>query len=514
MPYAKDDMIQPATTLTPDEKKFRWLLGIIIFSALALRLPGLNYSFYGDEWFSVVRDSKQLITESEDRFRPLFFSLLYLWKQIGFSGEVGLRLLPLIFGLLQVPLAYAVGRDLRNRNYGLLFAGLIAVSPIMIEFSQELRMYSLIGCLALLQVLLFLRLIRGPSLSLWISFILVAAAGIYTHLFYWLFLIGMSLSFFRERASIPLRQSAAAMLAILLLYLPGFVNLTSFVERRGGDYVLHLPSALPKLMAAFTVGFNYFSLPDLGKERAIGWNILYDNWLLMLPVMIAGAILLWGLIQAHRKQNRTAGLWLMHELFTVPVLIAAFASAATGQYFLQPKYLIFAAPFSLLLILDAVLFLKSICLKQVVVCLGIVVFFVAYMHYSNPKEYGRKENWCGAARFLSESVTDHSGVLMLGSKFLLTYYASDLESVFFELDDPQFPLTAKALNPANLRKQLGNIEILFYPYWDTVQNLKDPRNCLVAAMDELTGEHTIYSLNPRLKIYIWKMPPPTRAEFP
>jgi uncharacterized membrane protein len=505
-------MVAATTQPTMDKKKALWLLGIIIFSALCLRLPGLSYSFYGDEWFSVVRDSNQLITDTEDRFRPLFFSLLYLWKQIGFSGEVGLRLLPLIFGLLQVPLAYAVGRDLRNRNYGLLFAGLVALSPILIEFSQELRMYSIIGCLALLQVWLFLYLIRGPSLSVWFSFVLVSLAGVYTHLFYWVFLMGISLSLFRVRSSIPLWKSFAALMTVLLLYLPNLINLARFAERRGGDYVIHLPSALPKLLAAFTVGFNYFSLPDLGRARMIGWQTLYDNRLLLLPVVIAGSILLWGFIQAHRKHNRTADLWMAHELFTVPVLIAAFASAATGQYFLQPKYLIFSAPFVFLLILDSGLLLKSIRLRQIVAVMGIAIFMIAYTHYSNPEEYGRKENWREAARFLSNSINEKSGILLLSNGYMLSYYAPELKSAFIDLAESQSPLTANSLDPVRLRKQLIGKQTLFYVYWDTIQNLKDPDNYLITALDRLTGEHTVYSLNPRLKIYIWKMPPPIPVE--
>jgi uncharacterized membrane protein len=144
-----------------------WVIGAVTFVALLLRLPYLNYSFYGDEGFSVIRDSLKLVTDTEDRFRPLFFSLLYIWRQLGFEGEVGLRLLPLIFGVVQIPLAFLVGKKLRDESLGLLLAVLVAASPMLIEFSQELRMYSMVAAIALVQAYVLLLMLEKFSWTRW-----------------------------------------------------------------------------------------------------------------------------------------------------------------------------------------------------------------------------------------------------------------------------------------------------------------------------------------------------------
>ena len=195
----------------------------------------------------------------------------------------------------------------------------------------------------------------------------------------------------------------------------------------------------------------------------------------------------------------------------IPVIIAAFASAVTSQYFLQPKYLIFCAPFLLLMVLDAALTLKSARLRQSIAILGIFVFLIAYMHYSNPAAYGRKENWREAALFLSQEVNDESGIVIIGNEHL-TYYAPALKSAIIDFDIPQFPLTANSPDSARLRGQCKDKQTLFYLNWETIQNLKDPRNYLITALDQMNGEHTVYPLNPRLKIFIWKRPPPIPAE--
>src|SRR5260370_40157666 len=105
------------------------LLGGLTLLALCVRLPGLSASFYGDEGFSVLRDSSSLLTPTEDRFRPVFFSLLYLWKKLGCHGEAGLRALPLLFGVLQIPVAFRLGALLGGLESGVAVGGLAAPHP-------------------------------------------------------------------------------------------------------------------------------------------------------------------------------------------------------------------------------------------------------------------------------------------------------------------------------------------------------------------------------------------------
>ncbi|RQV96571.1 hypothetical protein EH220_05505 [bacterium] len=420
-------------------------------------------------------------------------------------------MLPLLFGLLQIPLAYGIGSQLRNRDYGLLFASLLAVSPILIEFSQELRMYSLVACLALLQVWLLLYLQRVSSWSGWLSFVLVAVAGVYTHIFYWLFLMGLSLSLLRARPAIAFWKSFAAMAIVVLLYLPNVINLFEFTERRGADYGVHLPSALPKLLAAFTVGFNYFLLPDLGATRAVGWEIVQRNLLITLPICIIGILLIWGFLLAHKKSNRSSSLWFGHELFTIPVIIAASASFVTGKYFLQPKYLIFAAPFLFLVIIESARAFRALRARWTVAGLGALVFLIAFAHYSHPERFGRKENWREAARFLTEQADGESAVLALSPPFLLNYYAPALKPEITFVSPPANPALPSIPETEQLRIIIDNNSMIYYVYWDISQNRYDPRNHLISALDNLIGEHSVYSLNPRLKIYIWKPPPPAES---
>jgi mannosyltransferase len=487
------------------KKRVDLALLAIVAAALALRLPQLGYSFYGDEMFSLLRDSNSLLTHSEDRFRPVFFSLLYLWRQLGFQGEIGLRLLPLIFGIAQIPLAYYIGRKLGGQALARAFAVLMAVSPMLIEFSQELRMYSLVACLALLQLWIVLQLHERCSLGRWIAFVAVTWIGVYTHLHYWLFVAGLALTLFRERHAIPLRQSAAALGISLLLYLPNLPNLLYFEQVRGAEYAVHLPSAIPKLLTAVTLGFNYFSLSDEPLGRAVEMSDVLNNLPLVALALLPAAILVWGFVRLHRRPLSPA-VWLGHELFTIPSILAFIASAVTGQYWLQPKYIIFVVPFAVLFLAASYLALDARWLKRAVMILGAAVLLVAYVHFLDPQHYGRRENWRGMSTYVRAHLARESALLILdGAHPLFAYYWPQVVDVWQAVHVPREKELAGDF-PDELRARLSGKRDVFYLWHSVRRNTADPTDLLLRSLDRLGQDREVVPFNPRFKLYHWLLP--------
>lgn len=481
------------------------LPAVIMLAGLAVRLPMLGYSFYGDEGFTILRDTQQLITASEDRFRPIFFSLVFLWKQLGLHGEVGLRLLPLLFGLAQIPLAFLIGRKLDGKSLGIAFALLVAASPMLIEFSQELRMYSLVVLIALAQAWILLKLLEEESLTKWIAFVAIGVIGVYTHLHYWLFLAGMPLTFMREWRTIAWWKGLSALGVIALLYALNYQNLLLFMERRGGEYATHFSSALPKLLAAFTVGFNYFKLPEQELGRAVGMSEIEMNLPLMILAAIPAVIILWRLLWLHVRTENTRPLLLSHELFTIPVLIAFIASAITHKYWLQPKYLIFSAPFALLFIAQAYLSIKHGVLRRMTALISFAVLVIALVHFWQPQGYGRRENWRGAALLLNESLDNQSALLLVpGTYWLLTYYAPELKDKWIIVNPPESAADAPAFEE-EVRAKVWNKRGIYYLRYDVAQNIEDPRDLLPMVLDNLGAPEGAIKFNPRFRLLRWEV---------
>jgi sulfur transfer complex TusBCD TusB component (DsrH family) len=97
------------------------------------------------------------------------------------SNEFSLRYLSVLLSILSVPLVVAIGKRFVNSMVGYAAAMLLAVSPYQIYYAQEVRMYSLLGTLALLSSWIYLRWMAIPSTLILVlqAFLYVALA--YTH---------------------------------------------------------------------------------------------------------------------------------------------------------------------------------------------------------------------------------------------------------------------------------------------------------------------------------------------
>ena len=80
---------------------------------------------------------------------PLYFFLSWIWTRLFGDGEVALRSLSTIAGILTVAIAYSIARELgQSRRTCRLAALLVATNPLLIWYSQEARPYALFVALA------------------------------------------------------------------------------------------------------------------------------------------------------------------------------------------------------------------------------------------------------------------------------------------------------------------------------------------------------------------------------
>ncbi|MBK6327744.1 MAG: glycosyltransferase family 39 protein [Chloroflexi bacterium] len=170
------------------------LVVVLLWLAMGLRFHNLGaQSFWNDEGNSARLSERtiQLIIEgtASDIHPPLYYLLLRGWRELAGDSEFGLRSLSAFAGLLVVPLAMALARNPQSaiRNPQWLLVGLItAVSPPLIYYSQEARMYALLGLLAALSTWLLVRSAESGVRN-WgyaVAYVLTAVAGLYTHYFF------------------------------------------------------------------------------------------------------------------------------------------------------------------------------------------------------------------------------------------------------------------------------------------------------------------------------------------
>ena len=113
---------------------------------------------------------------------PLYFVLQYFWAHAVGDSVVSVRMLSIVFGVLLVPVMYLLGARLFGREAGLLAALLVALNAMHVQYSQEIRMYSLTFLLAACSVYTLLR-VRDDGRYWWAMHVAVNSCLIFTHLF-------------------------------------------------------------------------------------------------------------------------------------------------------------------------------------------------------------------------------------------------------------------------------------------------------------------------------------------
>ncbi len=81
---------------------------------------------------------------------PLFSPLLKIWTHLTGTSVYAMRYFALVWGMLSIALAYVLARRLLDERAARLSALLMALSPYMVWYAQEIKMYTWVPMLVLL----------------------------------------------------------------------------------------------------------------------------------------------------------------------------------------------------------------------------------------------------------------------------------------------------------------------------------------------------------------------------
>jgi uncharacterized membrane protein len=210
----------------------------VLLLALGLRLFMLTgQSLWYDEGVSAYMTPRTYAeiaaATAVDIHPPLYYWLLATWAVPFGQGEVALRSLSVLLGTLMVWATWGLGRSLAGQAVGVTAAVLLAVSPLAVQYSQEVRMYALAGLLAvasswavlgLVRALLAPTATRGRRLALALGYGLLVTALLYTHYYGTLVILAqalwMGVVLLRTRCWRIVPFSALACGIATLLFLP------------------------------------------------------------------------------------------------------------------------------------------------------------------------------------------------------------------------------------------------------------------------------------------------------
>ncbi|MDQ0737864.1 mannosyltransferase [Pseudomonas sp. W4I3] len=289
----------------------------VLALAIALRFYHLtSAAIWGDEGSSLLL-SEYAATDlwfhaAHDVHPPLYFLLLRGWIEV-FGDSIGsIRSMSAIPGAVVVGLGIWLTQQLSTRRAAVLAGLLLALLPTAVRYSQEVRMYSLLGVWLLGATLALVYWMRQPERTRYLAaYVVLMSAGFYTHYFtalcvlvHWAYL-GLQPP---GQRLITRKAWWLANVTIVLLYLPWLPNLLNLVQhvdqlKVGGDIGWEDP-------------VNLLSLPSmiwqflLQDEAVEVWPPLF--WLFPLLLVAVVAITAW-----HFRPARLLALFFLLPLLLV-----------------------------------------------------------------------------------------------------------------------------------------------------------------------------------------------------
>lgn len=314
-------------------------IGLFVLIAFAVRAVSLDaQSLWRDEVdalrFATVPWSKMLSTFTRPGWNgPLYFLLLRGWVTLAGTSEYAMRFFSLTFGVLCVPLVYTLGRRLFNWLVGLLTALLVATSPYLTWYGQEVKMYTLVPALALLALYGLRRAIEGGGWHWWVVQVVATSLAFYSHILTAL-LIPVQVLLYFAWWSQARRQWVGALISLACLTLP---------------YLPLVVWQASLVLQTRETGFYPYSLSEMVHILLNGWSTGLLGWGWPWGAVLMGALAVWGLVSPTlpMRGGRTGRLALLAWLAT-PLLAVWLISLR--QPLFTDRYLIWAAPAFYLLV--------------------------------------------------------------------------------------------------------------------------------------------------------------------
>jgi mannosyltransferase len=229
-----------------------WLWPVMALAALVRFYDLTAAAIWGDEGSSLLLARYSLggiwHHAAFDVHPPLYFMLLHGWIELFGDGIFAVRCLSALAGTAAVGLGIWLVDRLATRRAAFLAGVLLALLPTAVRYSQEVRMYSLLGFWLIAATLALVYWIRRPQRKRYLVFyVLLMSAALYTHYFavlaalcHWIYLLVLRLQRGYRFRHIQRPGWWLANLVIALLYLPWLPNLLDLTQhmeqlKSGGD---------------------------------------------------------------------------------------------------------------------------------------------------------------------------------------------------------------------------------------------------------------------------------------
>lgn len=165
---------------------FVLVAGLVIFATIAL-FNVTNASIWFDEAFSayIIQFSFWDIARytATDVHPPFYYWVLKTWTLLFGTSDLALRSMSIFFGGAVISATFLLARKLFSRSVAWVTLLLLILSPMLIRYSDEARMYTLAAFIVVLATYMLVKATQRKQRKLWVYYGLLVSLGMWTHYF-------------------------------------------------------------------------------------------------------------------------------------------------------------------------------------------------------------------------------------------------------------------------------------------------------------------------------------------
>lgn len=328
---------------------YRWTLGLIVLLFSSLVLGNMTrWSIWFDEAFSayLMRFDLVEITRftAADVHPPMYYWLLKFWTTMTGMSELGLRSMSLIFAILAIFGVFVLIRRLfDSAPIALLASFALAISPMIVRFAHEARMYTLVLAIVVWATYLLVRAVESGQKRWWISYALLLAVGMLTHYFVaFAWMSHWAWRWYEKRAG-RLKKFWTKQwfwthgLAVALFSPWLYTAIKQFVTVQQGFWIPPVSAYTP---------IDYLSNTLLYRQygTVLGW------WALAFAVSVGLGIWLFVKMSAKVAAGNKRGVALLASMSIVPPLLLIIMSMPPLKSSFIDRYVLYAQAFTVVFV--------------------------------------------------------------------------------------------------------------------------------------------------------------------
>ncbi len=316
--------------------------GLAVYAALAFATI-TKFSVWFDEAFGayLIRfDFWQVTTyTAADVHPPLYYWFLKLWSMVFGTGEVGLRSMSIFFGGVAIIFAYLLVKRLFGRRAAIFSLLLMALSPMFIRYSQEMRMYTLVAAIVMSATYVLTLAMETGKCKLWIVYGILISLGMWTHYFaalawlaHWVwraFVVGTTETrkdFIRKFFSKEWIIAHAVAIGLFAAWVPALIFQLLNVQING----FWIPPVTPTTLPNYLTNVLYYQ----DQDTVYSWVTLF--FMITLAGLLIGAVWLYRRLNNKDRQSFA----LIGALSFVPIVLLFLASMPPLRPSFVDRYLI------------------------------------------------------------------------------------------------------------------------------------------------------------------------------